>query len=253
MKVIASYHIKGGVGKTATAVNIAYMAAIRGHRTLLWDLDPQGAATFYFRVKPKLDSPIKTIVRGKADPDRSVKATDYPNLDLLPAALNIRRLEKELDQVKHSKSRLERLLAAFQSHYDLVILDCPPNLTLLAENVFRAADMLLIPVIPTTLAVRTYTTLVDFFAKKKLDQTKLRPFISMAEVRKKLHRETMETLPQSHPELANTVVPYQSDVERMGVHREPVAAFAPKSPAADAYRRLWQEIATFLDCPVQRS
>ena len=93
MKVLATYNIKGGVGKTATAVNLAYEAASRGNRVLVWDLDPQGAATFYFRVQPKVKGGGKALVSGRRELDEVIKATDYDNLDLVPADFSIRNLD----------------------------------------------------------------------------------------------------------------------------------------------------------------
>ena len=85
--VLATYNIKGGVGKTSAAVNLAYLAARDGHRTLLWDLDPQGASTFLFRVKPKVKGGGAKLVRGKTDAADRIKGTDHERLDLLPAAV----------------------------------------------------------------------------------------------------------------------------------------------------------------------
>ena len=87
MNTLATYNIKGGVGKTAAAVNLAYLAASDGRRTLLWDLDPQGAATYLFRVKPRVKGGGRGLVSGKRPVDDAVKATDFDNLDLLPRGL----------------------------------------------------------------------------------------------------------------------------------------------------------------------
>lgn len=85
MKIIASYNIKGGVGKTATAVNLAYLAAAQGLRTLVWDLDPQGAASFYFRIKPRVKKGARGLIEKKRALDEVIKSTDYARLDLIPA------------------------------------------------------------------------------------------------------------------------------------------------------------------------
>ena len=86
MTTLALFSNKGGVGKTATAVNLAYLAALSGKSTLICDLDPQSSATFYFRVKPKLKRRARGFLRGGKQIDRSIKGTDYQNLDLLPWA-----------------------------------------------------------------------------------------------------------------------------------------------------------------------
>ena len=79
MKIIAVYAIKGGVGKTATAVNLAYLSANSGLKTLLWDLDPQGASSFYFRIKPKVKGGSKDLIAGKRDLDGLIKGSDFEN------------------------------------------------------------------------------------------------------------------------------------------------------------------------------
>ncbi|MCW9078425.1 MAG: AAA family ATPase, partial [Gammaproteobacteria bacterium] len=147
MKIIGVYNIKGGVGKTATAVNIAHLAAKSGLRTLIWDLDPQAAATFYLRVKPKVKRSNK-LLRGKGGLDDVVKGSDYPNLDLLPADFSYRNMDLVLGENKKPTMRLLRLLRPLSEMYDLVVLDCPPSISLVSENIFRAADALLLPTIP---------------------------------------------------------------------------------------------------------
>ena len=83
MKSIAVWTVKGGVGKTSAAVNLAHAAATDGLRTLLWDLDPQGAACFYFRVKPKVKGGGRKLIRGKVAVDPQIRGTDFEGLDLL--------------------------------------------------------------------------------------------------------------------------------------------------------------------------
>ena len=106
MKVFASYNIKGGVGKTSTAVNLAYLAAREGRRTLLWDLDPQGAATFLFRVRPRVKGGGRGLVTRKRPMEAALKATDFDGLDLLPADFSYRNMDLDLDDTKKRTRRL---------------------------------------------------------------------------------------------------------------------------------------------------
>ncbi len=130
MKILATYNIKGGVGKTAAAVNLAHRASVEGHRVLVWDLDPQGAATFYFRVKPKVKGGGEALVRGERELDRAIKGTDFANLDLVPADFSYRNLDLLLDDAKKPLGRLGKLLAPLKGDYDFVFLDCPPSISL---------------------------------------------------------------------------------------------------------------------------
>ena len=135
MKVYATYNIKGGVGKTTTAVNLAYLAAVSGRRVLLWDLDPQGAATYLFRVKPRVKGGGYGLVSGKRPVDDAVKATDFANLDLLPADFSYRNMDLQLDDAKKRTHRLDQLLSGVAEDYDIAFLDCPPSVSLVSENV----------------------------------------------------------------------------------------------------------------------
>jgi chromosome partitioning protein len=241
MKVIATYNIKGGVGKTATAVNIAYLAASDGYRVLLWDLDPQAAASFLFRVRPKVKGGGKALIAGKRPVDEAIKATDFDNLDLLPADFTYRHLDLHLDSERKPAARLRSLLSPLRREYDLVVLDCPPSISLLSENVLHAADLLLVPMIPTTLSVRTLEQITDFIADFDGRQPKVLAFFSMLDRRKRLHKEIVAGLPAERKDIATAAIPALSAVERMSVQRAPVTASAPRSQAAQYYRELWQE------------
>ncbi len=247
MKVLALYSIKGGVGKTSSTVNLAYIAARNGYRTLVWDLDPQGASSYYFRIKPKIKGGCQDLVAGKRDLDGLIKGTDFENLDLLPSDFSFRNLDLILDDRKKPTAQLKKRLKPLAESYDFVFLDCPPTISLLSEAVFAASDILLSPIIPTTLSLRTLDQLKEFIADKELKNLELIPFFTMVDRRKKMHRDIMTELLNSHPEMLNTVIPHASDIERMGLERMPLGAYIKKSPSSAAYNELWREILTHID------
>lgn len=241
MKVIACYNIKGGVGKTAATVNLAYFAALAGARTLVWDLDPQGAASFYFRIKPKVKKGGKGLLTNKKMPSDVIKGTDYQSLDLLPADFSYRHLDLQLDDFKNPDMQLRKLLKPLKTEYDYIFLDCPPGVSLISENILNAADWIIVPTIPTTLSLRTLDQIGDFCEKIGIVSSRVLAFFSMIDLRKKLHRQIVEN-PPVNTRLLKTCIPYASDVELMGIHRQPVAVFAKNSKASQAYQVLWNEI-----------
>ena len=241
MTIVALYSIKGGVGKTAAAVNLAFLAARAGIRTLICDLDPQSSTTFYFRVKPILKSKLKKVIKGTRALSESIKATDFDRLDLLPADLSLRNLDLLLDS-RSSRFPLGEILAPLKSEYDLIFLDAPPNLTLLSENIFRVANFVLVPIVPTTLSERTWEQLNHFFVDQDLARQKLWGFFSMVDGRKTLHRQTMTSMFAGGGNLLQSKVPFLSEIERMGLTREPVPHTYPRGHAAQAYLSLWSEL-----------
>jgi chromosome partitioning protein len=241
VKVVATYNIKGGVGKTSAAVNLAALAAADGLRTLLWDLDPQGAASFLFRVRPKVRGGGRKLVRGRSDITEVLRGTDVEGLDLLPSDFSYRHMDLVLDESGKPIQRLRKVLAPLGEHYDLAMLDCPPSISLVSESVFDAADTLLVPLIPSTLTLRTFEQLGEF-----LDDVDRRPdvlaFFSMVDRRKRLHRQVVEALPAGRGDIAAAIVPAATEVELMGVDRAPVVVRAPRSRGARAYTALWAEL-----------
>lgn len=247
MRVVATYNIKGGVGKTSAAVNLAYLAAAGGSRTLLWDLDPQGAATFLFRIRPKVKGGGAALVRGSRQVTEAIKETDFERLDLMPADFTYRNLDLALDATRKPTRQLQRMLAPLERDYDLVVLDCPPSVSLVSENVLRAADLVVVPLIPAVLSARTFTQLTDFLAELPGKPPRVLAFFSMVDRRKRGHRQLVEQLPREHPGIRAIAVPALSVVERMAEERAPVVAYAPRSPASAAYRTLWAETVATLD------
>ncbi len=250
MKVFASYNIKGGVGKTASAVNLSFLAALSGGRVLVWDLDPQGAASFYFRIKPKIKGGGERLIKKKNRKklEREIRGTDYEGLDLIPADFSYRNLDLALDAKNNPERCLARLLEPLAEDYDYVFLDCAPSISLTSESIFAAADVLLVPTIPTPLSVRTLQQLDRHLRRQGPENLVAQPFLCMVDRRRKLHREALELLASGEYKYRRTAptleaqIPYSSLVEQMGLHRTPLPAFAHSSKPARAYSRLWREI-----------
>ncbi len=239
MTTLALYNLKGGVGKTAAAVNLAYLAAADGLKTLVWDLDPQGSSSFYFHVKNDKQESRK-IFSDEMDIKDAIKDSQFENLWVIPADISARNVDVVLDGIKQSKKKLKSLINSLKE-FDIIILDCPPGISLLHDNVFNAADWVLMPNIPTTLSIRSYDTVKNYFKENDLDTSKIKCFFSMVDHRKSLHHETLQSFYNNKLFLKN-YIPYLSDVEKMGVNEQPLFEFANSSYAAGCFRDLWKEI-----------
>jgi cellulose biosynthesis protein BcsQ len=205
-------------------------------------MDPQGSASFYFRVRPAGKLKAGSVVRGGSDLDAAVRGSDYPYLDIIPADISYRNIGRSLRQKKHPKRRLSKVFDRFRSEYDFLFVDCPPGISLGAENIFRASDLILMPIIPSTLSMETKDLVYKFFRDKGLDTSLIVPFFSMVDRRKKLHRETVCYAKHSGGNILETYIPVSSSIEKMGISRQPLCAVSQKSPGAEAYARLWMYI-----------
>lgn len=243
MQIIACYSNKGGVGKSATAANLAYAFAASGKRTLLCDLDPQGASSFYYRVKPSKKLTEARFFEDVERFTRAIRGSDYANLDILPSNMSFRDFDIFLSRMKNSRSRLKKALKAVKADYDTVVLDCPPNISMLSENVLRAADAVIVPVIPTTLSQRTFEQLLEFFRDNDLPARKIHAFFSMVQRSKSLHGDMVVEMTRTHPKrFMPAQIPFASEIERMGMTRAPILVTAPNSTAGKAYQVLFDEL-----------
>ena len=242
MKIVAVTNIKGGVGKTTTAVNLAYLCASGGRATVLWDLDPQGAATYTLKCEPGERVSAKKLLSGKRELPELVVPTGYEKLDVLPADFSYRNFDVHLSERKKPTERLLRMSRALGDRYGALFLDCPPGISLLSENVLRAADVVVVPLLPTPLSVRTLVQLQEFVAAEGWADLQLLPFFSMVDRRKSLHDEVIASTRARFPAMLATEVPYSSEIERMTERRAPLPAFSPRSPVGLVYAALWAEV-----------
>lgn len=241
MRTLAVYSMKGGVGKTATAVNLAWFAQSEGLRTLLIDIDPQGASSFYFRVQSKKKAWDGRFFKAYEHLVGYIKTTQYPFLDVLPAHLSFRNFDLDLASYAKPHKRLAKILKGFNKQYDLVILDCPPAIGLTTEAIFQAADKLLVPVIPTTLSERTLTQLEAFFEAENIPKNKIIPFVSMYQAQKRLHNTTCVRLFSEHQGFASVKIPFSADIEKMGEHQAALGEFATGKSSFYRFRQLYAE------------
>lgn len=235
MATIAIYSLKGGVGKTTLAVNLAWASAtLSARRTLLWDLDPQAAATFLLARKPSKGDALALFSKD-VPPGKLIRATGTPSLDLIPADPSLRELDLLFHQLDRKK-RLAKLLDTLAGDYDRILLDCPPGLTATNKQAMRAADLIVVPVVPSPLSHRAFGELIAYLGTAR----RVLPVHVMVDRRRKLHGDAVDAAP------GWPAIPMASTVEQMGIRRAPIGAFAPRSPAAAAFAVLWRAVEAWL-------
>jgi cellulose biosynthesis protein BcsQ len=247
MKSVVLSHSKGGVGKTTAAVNLAYLGGQAGHSTLLVDLDAQGAASYILRVDGVVGAKAKKLAAGKRSVTAAIVASDYPNLDVLPASQSLRKLDLLLEGRKAKKDGqdgLARLLERFGREHDLVVVDAPAGIHLEVERIAWPVDLVLVPLVPSPLAVTAFRDFRAFLEKRVPDVT-IAAFFSMMDRRKRLHNDTYAAV-GAEPGVWDVAVPYASVVERMAARRAPLPSFTHTGAAVESFQRLYGLVAQAL-------
>ena len=218
--VISFYNIKGGVGKTSTSINITSIAKKRG-KTLLFDLDIQGASSYFFNKKPKkrdiFSKPIEKIIKN----------TEFKNLDIIPA-------DTSLEKYKNS---IPSLIEELKKLYDFIIIDAPATLNPLTKDILKHSSIILVPVLPSVLSLITYNQII---------RTKLNPniklFVNQFE-NKPSHKKVIQhilTLPKS--QYLKTYIPKSELIESMPFYKLSVVEKYPQSKEAKIYEKMFLEI-----------
>ena len=243
MIVCALYHLKGGVGKTTAAVNLAYLASQTIGPTLLCDLDPQGAASFLLRSDSS-NTTAKKILKGDRI-ERLIVQSNYENLFLLPASVTHREMDIRLDRREHPKRGFADAFAPLRNKYELLVIDSPPSISLQADNIFFIADYLFVPIIPSPLSIESYSMVRKRIQEKKRRKPRTFGFYALVDRRKKMHRKLVDTS-SDNDTMFRSFIPYSSVVEEMSIRRAPIFAYANTSRPATAYRELWGEMMSLL-------
>ncbi len=247
MKVWAVANQKGGVGKTTTAVTLGGWLALRGARVLLVDTDPHGSLTAYFRYSPEaLElSTYSLFAEQPPEPATLIKPTRFERLKLLPAAMALATLDRQLGARSGMGLVLKRALARLEPHYDYALIDCPPMLGVLMVNALAACDHLLMPVQTEFLALKGLERMTNTLAMIMRSRGWDIPRTIVPTLYDRRTRASVESLrllrDRFGDHLWKRVVPVDTrfrEASRMGV---PLPMVEPESRGATAYRRLLED------------
>ena len=248
-RVIALCNQKGGVGKTTTTINLGAALAEYGRRVLIVDFDPQGAASVGLGISPhELDRTVYNLLMERdADIHALIHHTATPNLDLLPANIDLSAAEVQLVGEVARETVLARALRPILDDYDVVFIDCQPSLGLLAVNALTAAHGVLIPLECEFFALRGVALLVETIDKVR---DRLNPRLELDGIvatmydPRTLHaREVVARVHEAFGDaLLHTVISRTVKFPDATVAAEPITTYAPTHSGAAAYRQLAREL-----------
>lgn len=248
MKVISITNQKGGVGKTTSAINIAYFIAKRGFRTLLVDFDPQGNATSGLGIdKNNLDFTMADVVSGEKQLGEVIIETEFSKLKIAPSTPILANAEVELASAKGRFTRLKDALKTVEANFDYIILDSPPSLSLLTVNGFIASDYLILPVQAEFYAMEGLGQLLE---SMKLVKKGMNPNLellgvlpTMVDSRTTLGGQVLEEIKKFFPDkIFSNVIPRNIRLAEAPSHGVPIGVYDRFSKGARAYKAVSKEI-----------
>lgn len=246
--VISVTNQKGGVGKTTTAINLAYYLSKSGKKTLLIDFDPQGNATSGFGInKNDLIYTSSEVVAGSCTLDAAILPTDYKNLYVVPTVPALANTEAELSQADKRFSRLKTAIASSDYNFDYIIIDSPPSLSLLTVNGLIASSYILLPVQTEFYALEGLGQLLETV---KLIRKGMNPELdiigvlpTMVDSRTVLSSQVHEEIKKHFPgKVFDTVIPRNIRVAEAPSHGVPIGVYDKFSKGARAYKALAKEV-----------
>ncbi|MDR0950158.1 MAG: AAA family ATPase [Candidatus Ancillula sp.] len=248
-RIVSMCNQKGGVGKTTSTLSLAGAYAELGRKVLIVDFDPQGAATVGLGINAyELDSTVyDLLVDSKLSIDDVIYATDYKNIDIIPANIDLSAAEIQLVSEVARESILKNILDPIRDRYDLILIDCQPSLGLLTVNALTASDGVLIPLAAEYFALRGVALLIDTIEKV---QKRLNPnleidgiFATLFDNRTSHAHEVVESIYGAwNDKLLHTVISRTVKFPDSTVAAQPITVFEPKSKGAEQYRQLVLEL-----------
>lgn len=246
-KIISIVNQKGGVGKTTTAVNLASALGIQGKKVLLVDADPQGNTTSGYGInKKRIALSSYDLLIGNATADKAVVKTEYKNVDVIPASIDLAAAEVDLIEIEHRESQLKIALSVVREDYDYIFIDCPPSLGLITVNSLNASDTVLVPIQCEYFALEGLSQLMASVRQvKRLYNPTLEIegiVLTMFDGRLKLtHQVVAEIKKYFANKLYKTAIPRAVRLSEAPSYGMPIQYYDKHSKGADAYNDLAKE------------